>query len=109
MDIVKKEALKKAGYAVLGTKEFLGLSDSEMEGIEKLRANDAVQQAGNITQANTPVLIDGAARYMARPHAMRLVSTKDGSPLTNKVKISRNATCPCGSGKKFKNCHKKSL
>ena len=25
----------------------------------------------------------------------------------SKLKISRNALCPCGSGKKFKNCHAK--
>ncbi|MCE0724115.1 MULTISPECIES: YchJ family protein [Legionella] len=26
---------------------------------------------------------------------------------TSKPKVSRNAPCPCGSGKKFKNCHAK--
>lgn len=26
---------------------------------------------------------------------------------SNKQKIARNSSCPCGSGKKFKNCHEK--
>ncbi|KTD04281.1 YchJ family protein [Fluoribacter gormanii] len=32
---------------------------------------------------------------------------KQGLEKTNKPKIARNAPCPCGSGKKFKNCHAK--
>ena len=29
------------------------------------------------------------------------------TPLLNKQKISRNAPCTCGSGKKYKHCHGK--
>ena len=29
----------------------------------------------------------------------------DGSPTVTKQKVERNAPCPCGSGKKFKQCH----
>lgn len=32
-------------------------------------------------------------------------STKQGSPKIKKPKVARNAPCPCGSGKKYKNCH----
>ena len=28
-------------------------------------------------------------------------------PIKNKPKVARNSPCPCGSGKKFKNCHDK--
>jgi SEC-C motif-containing protein len=29
------------------------------------------------------------------------------NPKTNKAQVARNSPCPCGSGKKFKNCHAK--
>ncbi len=29
------------------------------------------------------------------------------SPIRNEIKVGRNDACPCGSGKKFKNCHGK--
>lgn len=32
---------------------------------------------------------------------------KQGLNKTSKPKIARNEPCPCGSGKKFKNCHAK--
>ncbi|KTD40995.1 YchJ family protein [Legionella parisiensis] len=32
---------------------------------------------------------------------------KDKLNKTSKPKVARNAPCPCGSGKKFKNCHAK--
>jgi len=32
---------------------------------------------------------------------------KDSSAKSNRQKITRNSSCPCGSGKKFKNCHDK--
>ena len=30
---------------------------------------------------------------------------QEGHTLVRRVKVSRNAPCPCGSGKKFKRCH----
>ena len=32
---------------------------------------------------------------------------KESSAKSNRQKITRNSPCPCGSGKKFKNCHDK--
>jgi preprotein translocase subunit SecA len=29
------------------------------------------------------------------------------TPIRNEPKVGRNDACPCGSGKKFKNCHGK--
>ncbi len=40
----------------------------------------------------------GVWYYVAGQH-------RDTSYKNNKQKISRNSSCPCGSGKKFKNCH----
>ncbi|EKD58898.1 MAG: hypothetical protein ACD_56C00035G0012, partial [uncultured bacterium] len=30
-----------------------------------------------------------------------------GGPIINNDNVGRNDPCPCGSGKKFKNCHGK--
>jgi len=35
------------------------------------------------------------------------VDGKNAPSKVNKQKISRNSPCPCGSGRKFKNCHDK--
>jgi preprotein translocase subunit SecA len=37
--------------------------------------------------------------------APRIVSEASAPPVRAKPKISRNDPCPCGSGKKFKQCH----
>jgi hypothetical protein len=36
---------------------------------------------------------------------LRLLSTLKGNAGLRSAKIGRNDKCPCGSGKKFKNCH----
>ncbi len=36
-----------------------------------------------------------------------LATTADLRPVKPKQLIGRNQQCPCGSGKKFKNCHLK--
>lgn len=47
-----------------------------------------LQRAGMQTQ--------GAVKEMSRPAL---------SPLVNTSEVGRNELCPCGSGKKFKQCH----
>ena len=47
----------------------------------------------------------------AQAHAaegLRLGAKTASNPYANQ-KVSRNAPCPCGSGKKYKNCHGKAL
>ncbi len=33
-----------------------------------------------------------------------LISNKEGKPIIASGRVGRNAPCPCGSGKKAKNC-----
>jgi preprotein translocase subunit SecA len=50
---------------------------------------------------------DGAAApaLPRAPHRVRAGNGVDAGDPSTWSKVSRNATCPCGSGKKFKHCH----
>ena len=51
------------------------------------------------------VLIQSARRPAAHVHATA-GSDKKPEPIRNRgEKVGRNDPCPCGSGKKYKNCH----
>ena len=40
----------------------------------------------------------------------RFIAKNDGTPFVRGTeKVSRNGPCPCGSGKKFKQCHGRNL
>ena len=45
---------------------------------------------------------DGSAEKEAGESVSR---PEKQQPIRNEVKIGRNDPCPCGSGKKFKQCH----
>ncbi len=49
---------------------------------------------------------DAAPRVTAGAAATNGASDKKPEPIRNrKEKVGRNDPCPCGSGKKYKNCH----
>jgi uncharacterized protein YecA (UPF0149 family) len=47
-----------------------------------------------------------AAATVAPEHAEGEPAEKPEPIRNRRAKISRNAVCPCGSGKKFKQCHR---
>jgi len=55
--------------------------------------------------------LDGVIQYYAETHYLQnkeaIISLLQ--QITSKGKIGRNAPCPCGSGKKTKNCHQSSI
>ena len=50
------------------------------------------------------VVAAGITEKPADPGALQYTAA-DESGVSTKGEISRNAQCPCGSGKKFKRCH----
>lgn len=80
------------------------------EGREALKAK-------NLSDAEHEALADGLAETVRNIHALsielRLKQKAEGAvsgkarrePVRNAGKVGRNAPCPCGSGKKFKQCH----
>jgi tetratricopeptide (TPR) repeat protein len=43
-------------------------------------------------------------KFIAQSNREKAAKTKPGADTTHKAKIGRNDPCPCGSGKKYKNC-----
>jgi preprotein translocase subunit SecA len=39
------------------------------------------------------------------PDAQPNTPTPKAEPVKAEIKVGRNDACPCGSGKKYKNCH----
>ncbi len=58
----------------------------------------AAQQAATVGAGHAPQGADGAAGATVRTYR----KDESGDPYAN---VGRNEPCPCGSGKKFKNCH----
>ena len=75
------------GAAMAHTKEEDESVENLVDSLHQDTANTAV---GNMN------IEDLAKAYMARPRHIK--------PLVKDAKIGRNDPCPCGSGKKYKNC-----
>jgi preprotein translocase subunit SecA len=80
------------------------------------KAEIPIQQTSEVQQAKAPQKTDMAGMRAAKAEAQPAPSNpeqampttappKRSEPIRVDPKIGRNDTCPCGSGKKFKNCH----
>jgi preprotein translocase subunit SecA len=78
----------------------------------------ATQEADTVREAQAPKRTDMSRMQTRRPQEVAAAATSDGSPvpppqeervpqtpIKAELKVGRNDPCPCGSGKKFKNCH----
>lgn len=93
------EALKVEVISVLA-KVHVPSQEEMLEMEQKLRAQQAVKYIHNDAKAPTEA---------AQAPARRLVSDSAEQPFVRDgKKVGRNEPCPCGSGKKFKQCHGKS-
>ena len=72
-------------------------------------ANAGLSRRGSAANgaAGTGALATMLAEPKAEPVRVRKTSDADPNNPATWGKISRNETCPCGSGKKFKHCHGK--
>jgi preprotein translocase subunit SecA len=100
----------KIKYKQEGMKEFKGM----WEGIED-RVTDTVFRMEETEAFQESVWSISATRHDAAPRGIgpdQQISTnaagekKKAEPIRNRGdKVGRNDPCPCGSGKKYKNCH----
>ncbi len=79
-------------------------------GIASQQAPDDIQEARPLPQpdnrqirASKPELVNESGNYSDMPEDMRQM--QKATPVRVEQKIGRNDPCPCGSGKKYKNCH----
>ena len=76
----------------------------------ELREAEPERPAPRQQYTETKVDIDEAREAAQRNAASRDTREVQRTPIVNEgPKIGRNDPCPCGSGKKYKNCHGKNL
>jgi preprotein translocase subunit SecA len=79
-------------------------------GIATQQAPDDIQEARPMPKTDNkklrtskPELVSEGGNYSSMPDDMR--ELQKATPVRVEQKIGRNDPCPCGSGKKYKNCH----
>jgi preprotein translocase subunit SecA len=97
----------KTVYKQEGMKEFKamweGIEDKVSETVFRMEETEAFQESlwaiGATIHESAPRTLDAAITTNA-------ASDKKPEPIRNRgEKVGRNDPCPCGSGKKYKNCH----
>ena len=92
-DFDRAEKLLRRGYRVPGVRDRADIADRLREVCEDSGRPDEARQFGEQAER----LRHEPLRAAARP------APPTGN-ITRRVKVGRNAPCPCGSGKKFKKC-----
>jgi preprotein translocase subunit SecA len=72
----------------------------------QIQSGEQVQQAAHAIEEKAEH-IDNVTYSAPDETGQQQVTTADGSDVTRFAGIGRNEPCPCGSGKKFKQCHGK--
>lgn len=77
-----------------------------------MRADIPVQNAENVKEARQPRGLDRSKMKEERSDLLSQAHSNTQSqevtqPIIAEKKVGRNEPCPCGSGKKYKNCHGK--
>jgi preprotein translocase subunit SecA len=105
----------KTAYKQEGMKEFKemweGVEEKVTESVFRMEQSEAFEETiwmiGAATHERAPRLQDAAAAQAQAQQAAGQ-EVKVTEPIRNKTaKVGRNEPCPCGSGKKYKNCHMK--
>ncbi len=78
--------------------------ESDVDAVDEQRRQQAMAQGVNFQHAQTSAMGEAEA---AEPEA-QAQQAEDQIPFVREGrKVGRNEPCPCGSGKKFKQCHGK--
>jgi preprotein translocase subunit SecA len=100
----------KTVYKQEGMKEFKlmweGIQDKVTDAVFRMEETEAFQESlwtiGATIHESAPRAIQSAEEALSTNAA----SDKKAEPIRNRgEKVGRNDPCPCGSGKKYKNCH----
>ena len=76
----------------------------ELHGGEEALTGSPAQGGGNLTSTGSSGNINPEALGNANAPKLKLNLPKRRPPSFDIDKVGRNALCPCGSGKKFKQC-----
>jgi hypothetical protein len=92
-DLARAEKLLRRGYRVPGVRDRVYIAERLQEVCEDSGRPDEARQFGEQAER----LRHEPLRAAARP-------APPAGNIARRVKVGRNAPCPCGSGKKFKKC-----
>ncbi len=97
--------LNRLNNRVLGLlfRSTIDTGDEVEEARIPVRKNNPKVKAGR--EDLNPVVTGGGGQHMPPPQPE--MERIPQAPIVNEMKVGRNDPCPCGSGKKFKNCHGK--
>jgi len=94
------QMLQRLNQKILGmlfrTRIFDGGNVSEAKAPEKRTAPKTIETKDEMGSTLGPSLEESSPEGAPKPIQ---------NPIRNELKVGRNDTCPCGSGKKFKQCH----
>ena len=88
-----------------------GVEDKITEMVFRMEESEAFEETvwmiGAATHETAPSTMQQAAREQAQQQQGSTgAEVKKTDPIRNRgQKVGRNDPCPCGSGKKYKNCH----
>jgi tetratricopeptide (TPR) repeat protein len=99
-DLARAEKLLRRGYRVLGVRDRVYIAERLQDVCEDSGRPDEARQFG--VQAEQ--LRHEPLRPAARPVPPPGNPAPPAGNIARRVKVGRNAPCPCGSGKKFKKC-----
>ncbi|MFW8565192.1 preprotein translocase subunit SecA [Orrella sp. 11846] len=124
-----RQGIHLRGYAQKDPKQEYKREAIELFSFMLQRIRDDVTKLLLTVRVQSPEAVQEAERENEKPHTQNVQfshasfdealgdqplqpDTQEGADLladaqAGKVKISRNAACPCGSGKKYKHCHGK--
>ena len=107
----------KTAYKQEGMKEFKamweGVEDKVTDTVFRMEQSEAFEETiwliGETRHESAPRLQAQAAQAMANQQQQAGGEVKVTETIRNRnEKVGRNEPCPCGSGKKYKNCHMRS-
>ena len=106
-DLARAEKLLRRGYRVPGVRDRIYIAERLQEVCEDGGRPDEAREFGEQAERLRHEPLRAAARPVPPPGNP---VPPPGNPvppagsITRRVKVGRNAPCPCGSGKKFKKC-----
>ncbi|MDB5917306.1 MAG: secA, partial [Massilia sp.] len=108
LDMIKNEVIKQVMTVRIQSREEIDAAEAAMAAQHAHVENLSYQHADfNPSAAPEELLAPTAAPAMAYAGAGAGAGAADDATTYMGMKVGRNDPCPCGSGKKFKQCHGK--
>ena len=107
--VYKREGMKMFDVMWDGVRDRVSESVFRIEDIADEDVNNALWAGAKAQHQQAATAMQSVAAPVEDDHSTNAGEAKKPETIRNTgAKVSRNEPCPCGSGKKYKNCHMKS-